>query len=322
MTCPILEIRGLRKSYTTGLMNRGPRVEAVAGIDLSLDPGETLGLVGESGSGKTTLARCALRLVRPSAGSVHFNGIDLLGLPPAALRARRREFQMIFQDPFSSLDPLLTVGRILEEPFQLHRLPEGAERRRRIRDLLQEVALDESLLPRKPGDLSGGQQQRIAIARALALEPRLLIADEPVSALDASVQAQILNLLADLKVRRGLTLILISHSLGVVRYLCGRVVVMYRGRIVEDAPAKSFFQGPLHPYSRALLECSPFLGTEPRTARRAPAGDPAPPAAAGCPYLPRCPLAFQACRERRPELMPVGKAMAACFLHPGGDQRA
>ncbi len=319
MTSPILELRGLRKSFGTGLSRSGRQVHALAGIDLAIDPGETLGIVGESGCGKTTLARCALLLLEPSSGAVLFDGVDLLRLPAAELRARRREFQMVFQDPFASLDPRLTTGEILDEPFQVHRPANDSDRRERIAEILREVALDASILNRRPESLSGGQQQRIAIARALALRPRLLVADEPVSALDASVQAQILNLLADLRQHLGLTLLLISHSLPVVRYLCNRVAVMYLGRIVEIAPVEDFFRGPQHPYSEALLASVPTL--EPGRSSKGPplAGDPPSPASPppGCPFHPRCPKAFQECRERRPELEIVNKTRVACLLASG-----
>ncbi len=235
---PLLKIRGLSIGFGHGLNRR----QALADIDLDVFPGDTLGIVGESGSGKTTLARAALRLVTPACGTVEFDGVDLMRLPPRELRRKRRDFQFIFQDAAGSLDPRMTVREILLEPFRAHNLGGKAERDAWIRQLLTDVSLNPEILERKPSLLSGGQQQRVGIARALALRPRLLIADEPVSALDASVQAQILNLLEELKLRYGLTLILISHSLPVVRYLCNRVVVLSRGRIVEDALSGDFFE--------------------------------------------------------------------------------
>jgi peptide/nickel transport system ATP-binding protein len=317
---PLLEIRGLRKSFGTGLFQSGRKIHALAGIDLVVAPGDTLGIVGESGCGKTTLARCALRLLEPSAGCIHFDGQDLLSLPPSELRTRRREFQIVFQDPFASLDPRMTVSEILAEPFEIHGLENGAGRAARISELLMEVGLDSSLANRIPAELSGGQQQRVAIARALALKPRLLVADEPVSALDASVQAQILNLLANLRLRFGLTLIMISHSLPVIRYLCTRVAVMYLGRIVEEAEAEEFFRGPRHPYGQALLESMPIMNfehPEPKPVLRGDVPSPgAPPP--GCPFHPRCPKAFARCREERPALEPVQGtqvAKVACFLY-------
>lgn len=314
---PILEVLGLQKSFGTGLLQKGRHVRALAGVDLKVERGDTLGLVGESSCGKTTLARCALLLLMPDSGSVHFDGCDLLRLSPAELRARRREFQMVFQDPFGSLDPRMTVSEVLAEPFDIQRSSEGHSRDGRVLELLDEVGLDRSLLGRHPWELSGGQQQRIAIARALALKPRLLVADEPVSALDASVRAQILNLLGSLRQSLGLTLILISHSLPAVQYLCMRVAVMYLGRIVEEAPASGFFRGPMHPYSQALLESVPVLS--PQQGRNKPVlvGDVPSPAAPppGCPFHPRCPKAFARCREECPTLCSSQAGKVACFLY-------
>jgi peptide/nickel transport system ATP-binding protein len=314
---PILEVRGLQKSFGTGLLQKGRHVPALAGVDLTVEQGETLGLVGESSCGKTTLARCALLLLMPDSGSIFFDGCDLLRLSPAEVRARRREFQMVFQDPFASLDPRMTVREILAEPFTIHRRSEVHSHEERVLELLDKVALDRSLLGRCPGELSGGQQQRVAVARALALKPRLLVADEPVSALDASVRAQILNLLGDLRQSLGLTLILISHSLPAVQYLCTRVAVMYLGRIVEEAPAAEFFIGPMHPYSQALLESVPILDPEPGRKKPVLAGDVPSPAAPppGCPFHPRCPKAFARCREERPALRSSKAGKVACFLY-------
>jgi ABC-type glutathione transport system ATPase component len=227
---PILELRDLKVMYRTGAFQAGREIRAVDGVNLKVQPGESLGLIGESGSGKTTLARCALLLQKPSSGSVCFDGCDLLNLSRNELRARRREFQMIFQDPFASLDPRMTVHEILAEPFEVQHLTLGRDK---AAVLLAEVSMDPGMLNKMPDELSGGQRQRVAIARALALKPRLLIADEPVSSLDASVQAQILNLLADLRRRFGLTLILISHSIEAIHYLCTRIAVMQHGRITE-----------------------------------------------------------------------------------------
>jgi oligopeptide/dipeptide ABC transporter ATP-binding protein len=309
---PLLELRGLRLQFQVGLLHPR-RVQALAGIDLSVEAGETLGLVGESGCGKSTLARCALRLEDPDEGAVLFDGRDLLRMGGAELRARRREFQMIFQDVSAALDPRMTVREILAEPFRIHGRADGAAQERR---LLAEVSLDESLLSRRPWELSGGEQQRVAVARALALKPRLVIADEPVSALDVSVQTQVLNLLAGLRSRFLLTLILISHSLPAIRYLCTRVAVMYLGRIVEDCAADEFFRGPRHPYSRALLASAPALSPGARGGRAGPSGAPphAPPPA-GCAFHPRCPEAFARCRGENPPLSAAGGGKVACFLY-------
>ncbi len=312
---PILEVRGLQVSYQTGILSRGRSVHALAGIDLTVEAGDSLGLVGESGCGKTTFARCAFALQEPAAGSVYFDGCDLRRLSAAELRLRRREFQMVFQDPFASLDPRMTVGKILEEPFVIHGLAGTSGSREKVRELLTAVGLDGSLIPRIPRELSGGQQQRIAIARALALRPRLLVLDEPVSALDASVQAQILNLLADIRLRFGLTLILISHSLPVVQYLCSRIAVMYLGRIVEESPAEEFFPSPRHPYSRALLESVPAINKRRPNSDRILLGDVPSPAAPppGCAFHPRCPKASPRCRTDSPNLEILQNVKVACF---------
>ena len=256
---PLLKVKGLRKDFSSTGRPNGPLFRAIDGVDLAIDAGETFALVGESGCGKTTLARCVLRLLEPSSGSIEFDGTDLHSLSPIALRHKRREFQMVFQDPLASLDPLMTVREILLEPFQAQEMGSSSERAAWIEELLDLAGLDRTLVNRRPALLSGGQQQRVGIARALALKPRLLVADEPVSALDASVQVKILNLLAEFQKRYKLTLFLISHSLPVVRYLATCVAVMRAGRIVEEGPADSFFAGPNHPYSQALLESTPVL---------------------------------------------------------------
>jgi len=315
---PLLNITGLHKEFRGAA---GRTLRAVCGVDLEVRAGETLGLVGESGCGKSTLARCALRLLEPTSGSVFFDGTDLAALRPAELRSRRRQFQIIFQDPLATLDPRMTVGQIIAEPFEVHGMGSRSERESRVRELMAAVALDPGMADRRPSSLSGGQQQRVGIARALALKPRLVVADEPVSALDASVQAQVLNLLIALQRRFDLTLVLISHSLAVVHYLCTRVAVMYLGRIVEEARAEEFFRQPLHPYSRLLLRSMPapdlsskispgvFLGDVP-----SPLDPPS-----GCPFHPRCSEALPKCREQTPGLdlrMPGRKA--ACFLYTSG----
>ncbi len=312
---PILEVRGLRVSFETGLFRRGRSVHALAGVDLSVEEGDCLGLVGESGCGKTTFARCALLLQEPAAGSVLFDGCDLSRLSGAALRRRRREFQMVCQDPFASLDPRMTVGDILEEPFVIHGLVGKSNSRPEISELLAAVGLENTVISRSPTELSGGQQQRVAIARALALKPRLLVADEPVSALDASVQAQILNLLAEIRRRFRLTVILISHSLPVVQYLCSQVAVMYLGRIVEEAPAREFFLKPRHPYSQALLESVPRIDFERVNPRPSLAGEVPSPAEPppGCAFHPRCPKALPRCRSEIPNLELLQNVKVACF---------
>ena len=312
---PLLELRGLGCDLRSGGMTGGSVVRAVDSVDLRVLPGEAVGIVGESGSGKTTLARCAVALLAPTSGQVLFDGMDLAPLDAAALRRKRREFQIIFQDAPASLSPRMTVARIIAEPFEAQDLGSTGERAAWVRDLAQSVALDPSLLERHPYELSGGQQQRVVIARALALRPRLVVADEPTAALDPSVQAQILNLLADLRARRGLALLLISHSLPVVRHLCDRVLVMYSGRIVEEAPAEPFFAAPKHPYSRLLLS-STTRGLDEAPRRDIPAEPPEARSMSGCAFHPRCSEYRAECALGVPPLLDMSSGnKVACFLY-------
>jgi len=312
---PILKIRGLCKDFSPSGLRRG-RIRAIDHVDLEIARGEARGIVGESGSGKTTLARCITRLIEPSSGRIEFDGRDLSSLSPPELRSLRKEFQMIFQDAAGSLNPAMTVRQILLEPLEIHRIGDGSSRELRVRELLDSVSLSESLLPRMPAELSGGQQQRVGIARGLALKPRLLIADEPVSALDASVQAQILNLLGDLKRRFGFTLILISHSLHAIRYLCSDISVLYKGRIVEEAPAAGFFLAPGHPYSRSLLAATP--GMDSRWKNAIPAKDAATEdCGSGCAFRTDCPDRLPRCSERIPPLAATESGgKVACHAYP------
>jgi len=256
---PLVDVRDLVKVYRRrrGLAARVETVRAVDGVSFSIEKGETLGLVGESGSGKSSLGRCLLRLVEPTSGEVRFDGEDVLAFGRSRLRLARRRMQMVFQDPYSSLDPRMRAGAIVEEPLVIHRTGNRAARRTRVAELLRLVGLDPGLAARRPHELSGGQRQRLGLARALALDPSFVIADEPVTALDASVQAQVVNLLVDLQQRLGLTYLLIAHDLRLVAHVSDRVAVMYRGRLVEVAAARQVFDDPRHPYTRALLSAVP-----------------------------------------------------------------
>jgi len=304
MTPPLLAVEGLSTRFRAK-RGRG-EVRALHRVGFTLAAGQTLGVVGESGSGKSTLARSILRLVEPQEGRVLFDGEDLLALDAASLRRRRRDLQMIFQDPFASLDPRYRVGRLVEEPMVVHRLGGAAERRARVAELLAQVGLDASAAARFPHEFSGGQRQRIGIARAIAPNPRLVVADEPVSALDVSIQAQILNLLLDLRDRLSLTYLFISHDLAAVRAIADRVAVMYLGEIVEWAPAETLYAAPRHPYSEALLSAVPDPA---RGGRRivlkgelpSPENPPA-----GCPFHTRCPKVMDRCRTEVPPEVELG----------------
>ena len=258
---PLLDVKGLVKEFAprATLFGRRSPVRAVDDVSFAIEEGETFGLVGESGSGKTTTGRCVLRLIEPTAGEVVFKGVDVGALNADELGRARRDFQIVFQDPYSSLNPRMRVGQIVEEPLIIHRLGQARERVEKVRSLFELVGLDPSAVSKYPHEFSGGQRQRIGLARALALEPSLVVADEPVSALDVSVQAQVINLLLDLQERLGLTYLFIAHDLRLVRQVCSRVAVMYRGRIVELAAAQQLFDEPVHPYTRALLTAIPQL---------------------------------------------------------------
>jgi ABC-type oligopeptide transport system ATPase subunit len=256
---PLLDVRGLVKDYPRRhrLLASPTVLRAVDEVSFGIDEGETFGLVGESGSGKTTTGRCILRLIEPTAGTVIFRGEDVLSFPPSRMRAARRDMQMIFQDPSSSLNPRMRVGTSVEEPLVVQGAGTKAERRARVEELFTLVGLEPADLRRYPHEFSGGQRQRIGIARALALHPSLVIADEPVSSLDVSIQAQVINLLMDLQERLRLTYLLIAHDLRLVRHVCTRIAVMYRGRIVEMGPTREVFEGPRHPYTRAMIAAVP-----------------------------------------------------------------
>ena len=293
-------------------------VRAVDDVSLSIAAGETVGLVGESGCGKTTLGRAVVKLIQPTSGRIVFEGEDIAGLSGAALRARRRRFQMIFQDPFGSLNPRLTVADTIGEALDIHRLaPNASTRRQRIETLLKDVGLAPSHAQRYPHEFSGGQRQRIGIARALAVEPKLIVCDEPVSALDVSVQAQIINLLQDLQREHGIAYLFVAHDLAVVEHISRRILVMYLGRIVEAGDAKAVCRSPKHPYTQALLSAVPIVDPDSKRQRILLSGDVPSPIhpPPGCPFHPRCPVAEARCKVEGPALREVGAGRwAACHL--------
>ncbi|MBX9961486.1 MAG: ATP-binding cassette domain-containing protein [Burkholderiales bacterium] len=305
MANPILSISELAMHFPT----RAGLVRAVDGVSLDIEPGETVGLVGESGCGKSTLGKTAMRLTRPTAGSIRLEGKEIADLSRGALRPLRPKLQMIFQDPYASLNPRLTVGRALEEPLVVHGRGNAAERRERVRWLADKVGLRPEALQRHPHEFSGGQRQRIGIARALALEPKLVICDEPVSALDVSVRAQVINLLMDLKRDFGLAYLFISHDLSVVEHVSDRIAVMYLGKLVELADRRTLWTRPLHPYTQALMAAVPVADPS-KAADRKPVrleGDlPSPlDPPNGCRFRTRCPIAVAQCAEREPALQPL-----------------
>ncbi|MBX5449267.1 MAG: dipeptide ABC transporter ATP-binding protein [Thermogemmatispora sp.] len=305
----LVEVKGLKVHFPIkgGLFNRTiAHVKAVDGVDLTIRRGETLGLVGESGCGKSTTGRAILQLIKPTGGSVKLNGVELTKLPPSELRKKRAEMQMIFQDPFGSLDPRFTVGQIIAEPLENFKRGNAREIREQVAHLLEVVGLNPYYVNRFPHEFSGGQRQRIGIARALALRPSFIVADEPVSALDVSIQAQVLNLLQDLQAEFGLTYLFVAHNLSVVKHISDRVAVMYLGRIVELAESEKLYELPLHPYTQALLSAIPVPDPEVEARRKriilegdvpSPVNPPS-----GCNFHPRCWKAQQICREVVPPL--------------------
>jgi peptide/nickel transport system ATP-binding protein len=314
---PLLRIANLTKRFGGDrLFRHSPVVHAVEDVSLDVARGEVVGLVGESGSGKTTIARCALRLIEPTSGEVRFAGTDLRGLTQRELKPFRQRMQYVFQDPFNSLSPRMTVAEILAEGLTIQGIGTRAERRQRTVEVLAEVEMPEDSLARYPHQFSGGQRQRLGIARALALRPDFLVADEPVSALDVSIQAQIINLLRNLQTRRGLTMVFISHDLAVVEYLSDRVVVLYLGRVMEVAPTAELFATPHHPYTRALMAAVPIPdpGAPPRAALLH--GDIASPTSppAGCVLHTRCPFATAECARSVPKLREIAPGrLTACW---------
>jgi oligopeptide/dipeptide ABC transporter ATP-binding protein len=316
----LLEVRRLRKYFPVrrGVFSRTVNhVRAVDDVSFSIQPGETFGLVGESGCGKTTAGRAVLRLIEPDGGEIRFDGRDLLALNAGELRKSRRQMQIIFQDPYASLNPRMTIRAILAEPFAIHGIAAGSERESRVADLLQTVGLEPAVMRRYPHEFSGGQRQRIGIARALALRPKLIVADEPVSALDVSIQGQIINLLADLQSRFGITYLFISHALPVIEHISSRIGVMYLGKLVEVGTSEQICMSPRHPYTQALLSAVPVPDPAAKKQRVVLRGDVPTPLnpPSGCRFHTRCPLAVDRCRTEEPLLRPLDDGReAACHL--------
>jgi oligopeptide transport system ATP-binding protein len=325
---PLLEVRNLKKYFPIkkGILQReAARVHAVDDVSLAVQEGETLGLVGESGCGKSTLARCIVRLLEPTAGDVLVEARSIARLSTRALRPLRREMQMVFQDPYASLNPRKRVGTIIGDPLKIHRAGDARQRRAQVRELLEKVGLSPEHHDRFPHEFSGGQRQRIGIARALALRPKLIVADEPVSALDVSIQAQIINLFSDLQDAFQLTYIFISHDLRVVRHVSNRIAVMYLGKIVELSPAEELYRQPIHPYTEALLSAVPIPDPDANERRKhiilqgdvpSPIEPPS-----GCRFHPRCSYATDICRQVEPPLVDYGGGHLAACHHPLSENR-
>jgi oligopeptide transport system ATP-binding protein len=320
---PLVEVQDLKKYFSVkkGMMGSTVgEVHAVDGVSLAVDEGETLGLVGESGCGKSTLARCIVRLLEPTEGNIIFRGTSITHLDNRALRPLRRQMQIVFQDPYASLNPRKRVGTIIGDPLQIHHMGDRRQRRAQVQELLKKVGLSPEHYDRFPQEFSGGQRQRIGVARALALQPKLVVADEPVSALDVSIQAQILNLLRDLQDEFRLTYLFISHDLRVVRYVSDRVAVMYLGKIVELSPAEELYSRPIHPYTEALLSAVPIADPDANDRRKhvilggdvpSPINPPH-----GCRFHPRCPRATEICSKVEPQLIDFANGHSAACHHP------
>lgn len=319
-TIPLLEVRDLKKHFLPQkklLEEQAPPVRAVDGISFTLKAGETLGLVGESGCGKSTAARTLLRLIEPISGQVNFCGTNLFDLKETAMRKLRREMQIIFQDPYSAVNPARRIGHILQEPFEIHGCQNKKENAEKATQLLERVGLTSGHFNRYPHELSGGQLQRVGIARAIALDPKLVVADEPVSALDVSIQAQIINLLLDLKEKLDISYLFISHDMGVVEYFCDRVAVMYLGKFVELANSEQIYNSPRHPYTKALLDAIPKFESGRVKQKTSIKGDIPDPASLerGCAFHSRCPIKEKQCEEEIPALKEIAPGHhVACFL--------
>jgi oligopeptide/dipeptide ABC transporter ATP-binding protein len=317
---PLLSVRHLKKYFPirVGVLSRvAAYVKAVDDIGFDINKGETFGLVGESGCGKTTAGRAILRLIEPDAGTIQFDGTDLVGLGTQELRRKRRDMQIIFQDPYASLNPRMTIRAIVGEPFAIHGLASGSEREQRVADLLKTVGLDPAVMNRYPHEFSGGQRQRIGVARALALKPKLIIADEPVSALDVSIQAQIINLMADLQQDFGLTYLFISHAIPVIEHISTRIGVMYLGKLVEVGTSAQICLAPKHPYTQALLSAVPIPDPAAKKQRIVLRGDVPTPIdpPSGCRFHTRCPIAIDRCKVEEPPLREIEEGRdAACHL--------
>ena len=328
MSDTLLEVQGLKKYFPIrgGILRRVVgHVKAVDDVSFSVKKGETFGLVGESGCGKSTTGRTILRLLEPTEGKVLFDGVDVASLSTRQMQKTRRDLQMVFQDPFASLNPQMTVGELIEEPMKVHNLYSPEERKKKVIELMETVGLDPVYQQRYPHEFSGGQRQRIGIARALSLKPKLIIADEPVSALDVSIHSQVLNLLQDLQKEFGLTYIFIAHDLSVVKHISDRVGVMYLGRMVEIAPKNELYNNPAHPYTEALLSAVPIPNPRLKRERIVLQGDVPSPAnpPSGCAFHPRCPKAFDRCKVERPQLQDMGNGhYVACHLFANEESKA
>ena len=317
-TKELVNVRNLVKHFA--VENSDDVVRAVDGVSFDILAGETLGLVGESGCGKSTVGRCLIRLIEPTSGDVLFEGNNIVGLGNREMQKLRREMQIIFQDPYASLNPRLSIYSIVSEPLKIHKIGNKTEQRERVADLLKKVGLDADYMYRYPHEFSGGQRQRIGIARALALNPKLIIADEPVSALDVSVQAQVVNLLQDLQHEFGLTYLFISHGLAVVEHISQRIAVMYLGKIVEIAEGRELYDFPLHPYTKALLSAIPIPNPKKKRERIVLQGDVPTPInpPSGCRFRTRCPIAIEDCARIEPELREIETGhLAACIRVEG-----